>query len=113
MSQKLLKLRSFLLKTLASILTTAITLLYLIFRVFSLLPLPSFSHLHRDFLYSLNCCCARVNLNHNLYLIINSTLSLLSALIIANYCETMLAIVEWTSHQTHAVFLNFVFPKFP
>lgn len=25
----------------------------------------------------------------------------------------MLAIVEWTSHQTHAVFLNFVFPKFP
>jgi hypothetical protein len=32
---------------------------------------------------------------------------------IASYCEKMLGIVEWVSHQTHVIFLSFVFPSFP
>ena len=109
----IIKIRSLVLKLLAGILTSVITFLFAILKVLTLLPFPSGSYLYRDLAYNITCCSLKVNLQHNLFLVVNSTLSLLSALIIANYCENMLAIVEWTSHQTHAVFLNIVIPKLP
>lgn len=54
-----------------------------------------------------------INLSHSLSLILNSTLSLISILLLVNYCQSFLAIVEYLSTQTHSVFLNLVLPSFP
>ena len=81
-----IKLRSLILKLLASILTSVITFLFTILKILTMLPFPPASHIYRDFLYNISCCSVKVNLQHSVFLVINSTFSLLSALIIANYC---------------------------
>lgn len=66
------------------------------------------THTDTDTPLSLN-----INLSHSLYLILNSTLSLISILLIVNYCETFLTIVQYLSTKTHSLFLNLVIPYFP
>jgi hypothetical protein len=81
----IIKTRQVIIKILAGILTISISILYIIFRLLLLLPLPSNSYLRHDFQNSLQCC-TEIKLKNIINIILNTTLSLISALMIVSYC---------------------------
>lgn len=106
------RLRAILLPIFGCVFTFVITIVHILLRVLCLLPFPKQSHLLSDFKMSLRCT-TQPKLESLLQILLNCTLSLMSALAISNYCEWMLGMAEWVSHRTHLVFLSLVLPRVP